>query len=69
MVPKEDNDEMLKIEDTEDDSSDVEPKNLEDVDSCVVAPWIEVLRGSEKRPIGSKVWRVRRDLGKNIGDG
>lgn len=33
-------------------------------------PWIEELRGSQKRGIASKVWRVRRDLGKsnNAGD-
>ncbi|KAH8668877.1 hypothetical protein BX600DRAFT_264715 [Xylariales sp. PMI_506] len=28
------------------------------------APWIEVLRGNEKRGVGSRVWRVRRDLGR-----
>ncbi|KAK3990971.1 hypothetical protein QBC44DRAFT_288130 [Cladorrhinum sp. PSN332] len=27
-------------------------------------PWVEVLKGSEKRSVGSKVWRVRRDLGR-----
>lgn len=27
-------------------------------------PWVEVLQDNEKRPIGSSVWRVRRDLGK-----
>ncbi|KAG6001195.1 hypothetical protein E4U21_004616 [Claviceps maximensis] len=31
-------------------------------------PWIETLRGDQKRPVGSRVWRVRRDLGKNNGD-
>ncbi|KAG5979891.1 hypothetical protein E4U55_004649 [Claviceps digitariae] len=31
-------------------------------------PWIETLRGNQKRPVGSRVWRVRRDLGKNNGD-
>lgn len=35
-----------------------EPSSLE-------VPWVEVLKGNEKRPLGSKVWRVRRDLGKN----
>ncbi|KAL7810064.1 hypothetical protein V8C44DRAFT_124629 [Trichoderma aethiopicum] len=30
-------------------------------------PWVEVLRGSQKRPVGSRVWRVRRDLGRNFG--
>ncbi|KAK4166551.1 hypothetical protein QBC43DRAFT_256997 [Cladorrhinum sp. PSN259] len=28
-------------------------------------PWVQVLRGSEKRSVGSKVWRVRRDLGRS----
>ena len=33
-------------------------------------PWIEVLHGNQKRGVGSKVWRVRRDLGRmgNAGD-
>ncbi|KXJ90759.1 hypothetical protein Micbo1qcDRAFT_196213 [Microdochium bolleyi] len=32
-------------------------------------PWIEELRGSQKRGIGSKVWRVRRDLGRSNNGG
>lgn len=28
-------------------------------------PWVERLHGSQKRAVGSKVWRVRRDLGRN----
>lgn len=32
-------------------------------------PWVEVLRGNQKRPTGSKVWRVRRDLGRKTGGG
>ena len=28
------------------------------------APWVEVLHGSQKRPCGSTIWRVRRDLGR-----
>ncbi|KAL7951507.1 hypothetical protein V8C42DRAFT_9352 [Trichoderma barbatum] len=35
--------------------------------SSTTLPWVEVLRGSQKRPVGSRVWRVRRDLGRNIG--
>ncbi|KAG5928783.1 hypothetical protein E4U42_008038 [Claviceps africana] len=31
-------------------------------------PWIETLRANQKRPVGSRVWRVRRDLGRNTGD-
>lgn len=28
-------------------------------------PWVEMLHGSQARAVGSKVWRVRRDLGRN----
>lgn len=28
-------------------------------------PWVEKLHGSQKRAVGSNVWRVRRDLGRN----
>ena len=31
-------------------------------------PWVEILNGNEKRPVGSRVWRVRRDLGRNTSD-
>lgn len=27
-------------------------------------PWVEMLHGSQRRAVGSKVWRVRRDLGR-----
>ncbi|KAL2176654.1 uncharacterized protein P884DRAFT_202622 [Thermothelomyces heterothallicus CBS 202.75] len=30
-----------------------------------LVPWVEALHGSQKRAVGSKVWRVRRDLGRN----
>lgn len=30
----------------------------------VSTPWIEALHGNQKRGIGSRVWRVRRDLGR-----
>lgn len=33
------------------------------------APWIERLEGSQGRGIGSRVWRVRRDLGKQSDGG
>lgn len=71
MSPKTSNEEGLKIEedDTEDDDSEAEPDSLEGVDINTAAPWIEILRGNQKRPVGSKVWRVRRDLGKNVGEG
>ncbi|XXH01507.1 hypothetical protein Hte_007867 [Hypoxylon texense] len=31
---------------------------------ATTVPWIEVLQGNQKRGAGSKVWRVRRDLGR-----
>ncbi|KAK1991516.1 hypothetical protein LX36DRAFT_590293 [Colletotrichum falcatum] len=51
-------------EDTESDRSDEEPENLELANDISDTPWIEVLQGHEKRPVGSRVWRVRRDLGR-----
>lgn len=51
-------------EDTESDKSDEEPENLELAGDISDTPWIEVLQGHEKRPVGSRVWRVRRDLGR-----
>ncbi|CAK7241330.1 MAG: Polynucleotide 5'-hydroxyl-kinase grc3 [Sporothrix thermara] len=30
-------------------------------------PWVETLQGNQKRDAGSRVWRVRRDLGRNTG--
>jgi polynucleotide 5'-hydroxyl-kinase GRC3/NOL9 len=35
--------------------------------STALLPWVETLRGNQKRPVGSRVWRVRRDLGRNAG--
>ncbi|OAA59169.1 RNA processing protein [Niveomyces insectorum RCEF 264] len=34
-----------------------------------ILPWVEMLQGGEKRTVGSRVWRVRRDLGRNTGGG
>ncbi|KAI1443167.1 hypothetical protein F5Y02DRAFT_225177 [Annulohypoxylon stygium] len=50
-------------QDSADDTSDAENGDIGITDTTPV-PWIEVLRGNEKRGAGSKVWRVRRDLGK-----
>lgn len=47
-----------------DDSAADEPEKLEEEGDYSGTPWVEVLQGSEKRPVGSRVWRVRRDLGK-----
>ncbi|GAO18597.1 hypothetical protein UVI_02061900 [Ustilaginoidea virens] len=51
----------------EDDSSHRTTTQAHAVGAHAVStvPWIEVLKGSEKRPVGSRVWRVRRDLGRN----
>ncbi|KAF7544996.1 hypothetical protein G7Z17_g9521 [Cylindrodendrum hubeiense] len=63
-------DEWLDItdEDTDDDDSNAEPEDVEKVSDLTAIPWVEVLKGNEKRPVGSRVWRVRRDLGRNAGD-
>jgi polynucleotide 5'-hydroxyl-kinase GRC3/NOL9 len=42
-----------------------EGKGAEDGGRVVEVPWVEMLHGSQKRAVGSKVWRVRRDLGRN----
>ncbi|KAK4031211.1 hypothetical protein C8A01DRAFT_42310, partial [Parachaetomium inaequale] len=36
-----------------------------DGDGTREVPWVEMLHGSQRRAAGSKVWRVRRDLGRN----
>ncbi|RGP70419.1 polynucleotide 5 -hydroxyl-kinase grc3 [Fusarium sporotrichioides] len=61
------NDVMLEVtdEDTEDDQSEVEPEGADGVSDLTDVPWVEVLKGSQRRPVGSRVWRVRRDLGRN----
>jgi polynucleotide 5'-hydroxyl-kinase GRC3/NOL9 len=53
--------------DTSEDDSDAEPERVENARDVIETPWVEVLTGNEKRPVGSKVWRVRRDLGRNTG--
>jgi polynucleotide 5'-hydroxyl-kinase GRC3/NOL9 len=52
-------------EDGEDEESEGEGKEGEDGGREVEVPWVEMLHGSQKRAVGSKVWRVRRDLGRN----
>ncbi|KAJ4271685.1 Polynucleotide 5'-hydroxyl-kinase grc3 [Fusarium torreyae] len=61
------NDTILQItdEDTEDDQSDAEPEEVDRVSDLTEVPWVEVLKGNQRRPVGSRVWRVRRDLGRN----
>lgn len=55
-------------EDTSEDDSDAEPEDVGNVSDVKSIPWVEILKGNEKRPVGSRVWRVRRDLGRNAGD-
>lgn len=53
-------------EDTDDDSS--QGGYEEDVGSSreyTKSPWVELLHGNQKRTVGSRVWRVRRDLGRS----
>ena len=52
-------------EGTDEDSSEDEESNPSAQRDFVEAPWTEELHGGQKRSVGSKVWRVRRDLGKN----
>ena len=64
----EDGDDQEILDDVEDDtdaeaSDDVEEGADADQDDGRT-PWIEVLHGNQKRGVGSKVWRVRRDLGR-----
>ncbi|KAI1505119.1 hypothetical protein F5X99DRAFT_369613 [Biscogniauxia marginata] len=56
------NDAMNVDEDEIDDSSDDDELRI--TVEAGSTPWIEVLRGNRKRGAGSKVLRVRRDLGK-----
>lgn len=55
--------------DAVEDGTDADLSNVEDEDEGArlepgPTPWIEVLHGNQKRGAGSKVWRVRRDLGR-----
>ncbi|KAK6087118.1 hypothetical protein SCUP234_02211 [Seiridium cupressi] len=44
--------------------SDHEPTSTDLESASMQTPWIEVLHGNQKRGTASRVWRVRRDLGK-----
>ena len=54
-------------EDTSEDDSGAEPEQADEARDVATMPWVEVLRKDEKRPVGSRVWRVRRDLGRTTG--
>jgi len=41
-------------------------KDMSFGDSFNEVPWVERLHGSQGRGIGSRVWRIRRDLGRRI---
>ncbi|KAL7938824.1 hypothetical protein V8C35DRAFT_328774 [Trichoderma chlorosporum] len=64
--PNEDEIEVENI-DEEEASAESEAPSDPSAGSSTALPWVEVLRGSQKRPVGSRVWRVRRDLGRNVG--
>ncbi|KAL7910909.1 hypothetical protein GGI35DRAFT_468719 [Trichoderma velutinum] len=64
--PNEEEDEA-EVVDEEEVSAESEASSDPNAGSSTALPWVEVLRGSQKRPVGSRVWRVRRDLGRNIG--
>jgi polynucleotide 5'-hydroxyl-kinase GRC3/NOL9 len=58
----------------DDDSADIEGADgsgnqISIKDGFKKAPWIEKLEGSQGRGIGSRVWRVRRDLGRGADGG
>ncbi|KAH7324995.1 hypothetical protein B0I35DRAFT_425389 [Stachybotrys elegans] len=58
----------LVDEDTSEDDSDDQPELAQSTQEWTSTPWVEALRGNQKRPVGSKVWRVRRDLGRSQGE-
>jgi len=52
-------------EDTDDDSSQGGyEENVGSTREYAESPWVELLYGNQKRTVGSRVWRVRRDLGR-----
>jgi polynucleotide 5'-hydroxyl-kinase GRC3/NOL9 len=51
--------------DEEDNGEESADESSHEDDSFANTPWVEILEGSQGRGVGSRVWRVRRDLGKN----
>ena len=51
--------------DTTDDSSEMGGDTLQKTSDLSSVPWVENVKGDQKRQVGSKVWRVRRDMGRN----
>ncbi|KAI1468383.1 uncharacterized protein F4812DRAFT_364684 [Daldinia caldariorum] len=60
-----DADETMDTEDTPGGISEAENNGLAGSTDATSVPWVEVLHGNQKRGVGSKVWRVRRDLGRS----
>jgi polynucleotide 5'-hydroxyl-kinase GRC3/NOL9 len=52
-------------EDTDDDPWEFRGKEAQAPLEQPEAPWVEMLHGNQKRAVGSRVWRVRRDLGRS----
>ncbi|KAI1139161.1 hypothetical protein F5Y05DRAFT_340093 [Hypoxylon sp. FL0543] len=60
-------DDGTDLEESNDDAdgdSDVDNEAFPGGNDTIPVPWVEVLQGNQKRGAGSKVWRVRRDLGR-----
>ncbi|KAJ2896963.1 Polynucleotide 5'-hydroxyl-kinase GRC3 [Zalerion maritima] len=57
--------EIIADEDTSEDSLEAEDDHaIPGAEEEQDMPWVETLRGHQKRGVGAKVWRVRRDLGR-----
>ncbi|KAI0116231.1 hypothetical protein F4776DRAFT_315837 [Hypoxylon sp. NC0597] len=50
--------------DDADDDPNVGNEDFAEAIDATQVPWVEVLHGNQKRGVGAKVWRVRRDLGR-----
>jgi polynucleotide 5'-hydroxyl-kinase GRC3/NOL9 len=65
---------LIEIDDAESSENDADEGTDANEDRSLGdrfqnAPWIDKLEGSQGRGVGARVWRVRRDLGKNSGGG
>ena len=50
---------------TSDEDTGMDERPLQMGTDLSSVPWVEIVKGNQKRQVGSKVWRVRRDLGRN----
>ncbi len=55
----------LTDEETDDDRSEKNGEGPTDAPEHCGIPWVERLHGNQRRAVGSRVWRVRRDLGRS----